>query len=69
MFASWNGATEVARWEVLAGASAGALSPVTAVARTGFETSISAATSGPFVAARALDGNGAVLGISPTVQV
>lgn len=69
VFASWNGATEVARWEVLAGASAGALASVTTVARTGFETSMSAATSGPFVAARALDANGGVLGISPTVQV
>jgi hypothetical protein len=69
VFASWNGATEVAQWEVHAGASAAALARVAAVARTGFETTISVATSGPFVAAHALDSAGGVLGISPTVQV
>lgn len=69
VFASWNGATDVAQWEVHAGPSAAALARVAAVARSGFETTISVATSGPFVEAHALDGAGSVLGISPTIQV
>jgi Arylsulfotransferase (ASST) len=68
--ASWNGATDVARWEVHAGASPGALVAVTTVAQSGFETTISVATtSGPFVAAHALDSAGGVLGISPTIEL
>jgi len=39
-FASWNGATEVATWDVLAGPSAGALKLAGSVPRSGFETSI-----------------------------
>ncbi|MGD0386711.1 MAG: arylsulfotransferase family protein, partial [Solirubrobacteraceae bacterium] len=68
--ASWNGATGVADWQVLAGASAAALAPIGApVASTGFETLITAATSGPYVAVRALGSNGAVLGTSAAVTV
>ena len=69
LFASWNGATDVARWEVHAGASAAALAPVTTAAQSGFETTISVPTSGPFVAAHALDSAGSMLGISPTIKV
>jgi hypothetical protein len=69
VFASWNGATDVAQWELHAGASAASVARVAAVARTGFETTISVASSGPFVAAHALDRAGAVLGISATIQV
>jgi hypothetical protein len=64
---SWNGATNVASWRVLAGASATSLSPVTTAARTGFETTIATTAAGPYVAVQALDGNGAVLAVSPTV--
>jgi hypothetical protein len=69
LFTSWNGATEVAQWEVHAGANVAALSRVAVAARTGFETTISVASSGPFVAVHALDSAGGVLGISPTIQV
>ena len=69
LFTSWNGATDVTQWEVHAGASAAALARVAVAARTGFETTISVAGSGPFVAAHALDSAGGVLGISPTIQV
>jgi len=69
LFTSWNGATDVTQWEVHAGASAAALARVAVAARTGFETTISIAGSGPFVAAHALDSSGGVLGISPTIQV
>jgi hypothetical protein len=40
LYASWNGATDVRRWQVLAGPSARRLKPVRTVSRTGFETSI-----------------------------
>src|SRR5581483_10144800 len=40
VYASWNGATQVARWRVLAGSGPGALRAVATAGRTGFETAI-----------------------------
>jgi Arylsulfotransferase (ASST) len=68
VFASWNGATEVARWEVLAGPSADALQPVASARRDGFETALSAPGGQAFVAVRALDSAGNALGTSRVVQ-
>jgi len=65
--ASWNGSTDVASWQVLAGASPTALTPVGAAAKTGFQTTITVQTAGPYVAVQALDAAGAVIGTSPTV--
>jgi hypothetical protein len=65
---SWNGATEVASWRVLAGASPGALAPVASAARTGFQTTISAPTAGPYASVQALDAAGTVIGTSATVK-
>jgi Arylsulfotransferase (ASST) len=62
--ASWNGATEVASWRVLAGSSASSLAAVAAAARSGFETTVSAPTAGPYVQVQALDAAGNVLGAS-----
>ncbi|MEA2179693.1 MAG: hypothetical protein QOG77_2990 [Solirubrobacteraceae bacterium] len=67
VYASWNGATQVARWEVLAGASAASLAPVGSAARSSFETRISSA-GGAFVAVRALDSAGNVLGTSKAIS-
>ena len=68
--ASWNGATEVSRWEVLAGARPEAVTrPVGAAARAGFETRIRVRASEPYVVARALDADGRVLGTSRPVEV
>jgi hypothetical protein len=68
--ASWNGATGVVAWQVLAGASASALAAVgTPVASSGFETAISAATSAPYVAVQALGAGGAVLATSAALAV
>ncbi len=47
VFASWNGAREVARWQVLAGPSAGSLKPVALAAKQGFETRIISAAPRP----------------------
>ena len=65
---SWNGATEVASWRVLAGSSPSALAPVTSAAKSGFQTMITAPSAGPYVAVQALDSSGAVLAVSATVK-
>jgi hypothetical protein len=66
--ASWNGATGVARWQLLAGPSATQLAPVADVPSAGFETAITAKTSQPYVAMRALDLAGATLATSGAVK-
>jgi hypothetical protein len=63
VWASWNGATEVARWQVLAG-GASRLRGVASKARDGFETELTARTRASHVAVRALDARGQVLGTS-----
>jgi hypothetical protein len=68
LYVSWNGATEVARWQVLSGKDVGHLTALTSAAKTGFETAIPIQTSEDFVAVRALDENGAVLGTSKLVE-
>lgn len=66
---SWNGATTVARWQLLAGASATSLERVGSAKRaTGFETTLRASTNARFVAARALDADGKVLSTSEPVR-
>ncbi|MGH2949065.1 MAG: arylsulfotransferase family protein [Solirubrobacteraceae bacterium] len=64
VWASWNGATEVARWEVLTGASEDSLEPAGSARRDGFETVMSVPAGGRLVAVRALDADGNVLGTS-----
>jgi hypothetical protein len=66
--ASWNGATGVARWELLAGPSADRLERVKSAASDGFETAITAGSRQPFVAMRALDGAGNVLATSSPIR-
>lgn len=67
VWASWNGATDVERWQVLAGERAGALAPVgRPVPFAGLETHLTATTSARYVAVRALAGDGAVLAQSAT---
>ncbi|HEX3517637.1 MAG TPA: arylsulfotransferase family protein [Solirubrobacteraceae bacterium] len=62
-YASWNGATTVASWQLLSGSSATTLTPVATVARSGFETAI-AVPSAPLVEVRALSASGKVIGTS-----
>ncbi|MDQ3317753.1 MAG: arylsulfotransferase family protein, partial [Actinomycetota bacterium] len=68
LYVSWNGATEVSSWEVLAGPGAGDLSPVGDAPRKGFETAISFKTEEPYVAVRAKDRSGRVLGASRAMR-
>ena len=67
--ASWNGATGVARWRILAGPDPGALEPVGSVAWNGLETSALAATHANWVAVAAEDRSGHTLGASAPVRV
>ena len=69
VYASWNGATELDSWTVLAGSSAGALSKVGSQQHSGFETTITVNTTGPWFAVTANDAAGNVLGQSATVRI
>jgi hypothetical protein len=66
-YASWNGATDVVRWQVLAGPAAGKLKVVQTVAKNGFETPIRLTSSAAFYAVKAIGRNGKVLGTSEAV--
>ena len=66
VYASWNGATEVSAWRVLAGSSSGALQAVATAPKRGFETRIPI-ESERYVAVQALNRAGRVLGTSATV--
>jgi hypothetical protein len=68
LYVSWNGATEVSTWEVLAGDGPDELEPVGSAPRKGFETAITIQTDEPYVAVRAKDGSGRVLGASKTLE-
>ena len=61
VYASWNGATQVARWRVL-DASSGR--PLATAARSGFETAIPVSGGGTQFKLQALDAGGRSLGAS-----
>jgi hypothetical protein len=67
-WASWNGATALRRWQLLAGDDPAALAPVgRPVPRRDFETTLRARTGARFLAVRALDAAGRPLGTSRAV--
>jgi len=70
-YVSWNGDTQVRRWELLEGPSADALVDVGSVARDGFETAIALKRGGSnrYGAVRALGADGTVLATSATVAL
>jgi len=70
VYASWNGATQVSSWKVLAGSAPGALRTVAEAPRSGFETAIHlpAGLRGPVVVVEALDASGRLLGSSPAAS-
>jgi hypothetical protein len=67
--ASWNGATDVSAWRVLAGKSTGPLSAQTTIPDEGFESSTTLPRSFARVAVQALDAAGHTLGSSRAVAV
>jgi hypothetical protein len=67
LYVSWNGATDVAKWQLVSGASSGR--PGATFPKRGFETAISLrGVKGPAFGARALDRSGRILGTSRLVQ-
>jgi hypothetical protein len=67
IYASWNGATEIDHWTVLAGKSASSLQPVGSQPWSGFETVIVVGSQGPQFAVAAIDRDGNELGRSEVV--
>ena len=68
LYLSWNGATAVTHWQVLAGSSAGVLRPVRTVADRSFETRIALTQTAGRYAVQALGAGGRVLATSPVVS-
>jgi Arylsulfotransferase (ASST) len=69
VYASWNGATEVASWEVLGGPSPTALRRVASARKERFETAIELRRAPRYVVVRALDRRGALLRTSRAAGV
>jgi outer membrane protein assembly factor BamB len=68
VYVSWNGATDVARWQVLVGNANDDLAVVASATKSGFETAIPFHANGQYVAVQALDRRGKVLAVSRTVK-
>ncbi len=68
VYVSWNGATKVASWRVLAGSATNDLQAVVTSTKQGFENQIAIATQ-PYVAVQALDAAGRTLATSSVVHV
>jgi len=66
--ASWNGATEVASWGILAGPDLDRMRTLGVVPWNGFETSAAARTDEPYVGVEALDRRGRTLGRSAAIR-
>ena len=67
VYVSWNGATKVSSWRVLAGASSDALQAIVTAAKQGFESQLTIPAQ-PYVQVQALDSAGAVLATSSVVH-
>lgn len=68
VYASWNGATGVARWRVLGGSAGDHLSALGQAVATGFETGQRLHGAPRYLAVEALDAHGRVLGRSPVLS-
>ncbi len=69
VFASWNGASEVTSWRVLAGSTPSSLTAVATMPDSGFESSITFPDAYSYVAVQAVGAAGELLATSSTVQV
>ncbi len=69
LYISWNGATEVADWEMLAGPGPGQMESIGSAPKDGFETAVTARTAEPYVGARAKNSSGEALATSEAVEV
>jgi hypothetical protein len=68
LYVSWNGATEIKSWQVLAGSIPYQLKPVGSAPRRGFETTVAVRTAEPYVAVQAKSASGRVLGTTKAVK-
>ena len=69
VWASWNGSTQVASWQVLAGASPTSLSPIGKFPKVSFETQMWFGSTQTWFAVQALDQTGNVIAASqPTAR-
>jgi hypothetical protein len=68
VYASWNGATDVATWTALGGPNPSSLVPLETVASGGFETAIALPRADPYYAVQALNAAGQVLGVSHVLR-
>jgi hypothetical protein len=69
VYASWNGATELAGWRIDAGLRSSQLRPVGIAKRRGFETVIPIDPRMQYAAVTAIDATGAHLGRSETIRI
>ena len=69
VFASWNGATEVAAWDVLTGPAPTLLTLAASSPRQGFETAVAVAGAGSYVAVQARDASGRILEASEPLAI
>jgi hypothetical protein len=69
IYASWNGATEVTTWQVLAGSAPDQLEPLASAPRQGFETVITVRTTESYVGLNAMNGSGKVLGTTSALKL
>jgi Arylsulfotransferase (ASST) len=69
LYASWNGATDVAAWQLRTGRAAASLQVTQTIPSRGFETRIAVSTTDTYAAVTALDASGASLGSSTTLSV
>ncbi len=68
IYVSWNGATEVDTWQMLAGSDPDKLEPAGSAPRKGFETAVSLYTKEPYVAVTGKDSTGRILGSSEAIK-
>jgi Arylsulfotransferase (ASST) len=69
VYASWNGATNVASWTVLAGATRTSLSRVGTAHRAGFETAIAVPKRARYYAVQAHDAAGQAMSMSRPAEI
>lgn len=69
LYMSWNGATDVSAWQVLAGRTSRALRPAATAPKTGFETVMSVHSTARYLAVQALGIDGRVLSTSRAIAL
>lgn len=69
VYASWNGATDVASWQLATGPTGDALQDDRVAPRTGFETEIVAPADARYAAVTALDAGGSPIATSKTLRL